>query len=99
MRNRVPWLVAVASTLAACGDGPPEVLAVMAIPLEDDGLPFAVYCRYVDGVLDPVTRDVTDECPPRQEEFQARRPDNLGFWMAVLLDEPLDLDGLGDGRV
>lgn len=79
--------------------GAPEVLSVLAqsqIDLIED----AVYCKYVNGTLDPKAPAFVGDpltgghvvCPPTEAEFEPLGASNFGFGIRVMFDELLNGD-------
>jgi len=79
--------------------GPPDVLAVLS-QSQVDLLEDAVYCRYVNGVLDAKAPGFVGNplnggsmvCPPTEAEFHAAGVSNFGFGLRIMFDELLNAD-------
>src|SRR5262245_58064970 len=96
---------------AACSDtevktdlrpaGNPDVLAVLS-QSQVDLLEQAVYCRYVNGKLDPKAPTFVGNpldggstvCPDDQADFAPEGASNFGFGIRVMFDELLNGDSV-----
>jgi hypothetical protein len=119
LRYRTQGLLAVGLALLAGGcfgepeirtnlrpEGPPEVLAVMAIDPYPTKAELPAFCRYVNGVLDEKGPGanamnaqlgflgVGDACPDAEADFTPYQMEPLGWDLRIMFDELLDGDSV-----